>query len=205
MPLKLAIFASGRGSNMKAILQSIADGRLDARVVAAVCNEEGAGALQIADEFSVPSICIPHAGMKRRQHEEKILAALSRFDIDFIVLAGYMRILSPAFLQSFKDPAGFFRVINIHPSLLPAFPGVDAYKDAFDAGVEVSGITVHLVDEQVDHGPILAQTEFARQPGDTLESFRARGLALEHKLYPKVLQQIAQEGVRVTPRGSVTA
>lgn len=205
MSLKLAIFASGRGSNMRAILQSIADGYLDASVAVAVCNEEGAGALKIAREFGVTSICLPHSGMKRREHEEKVLAALKDFDIDFIVLAGYMRILSPAFLKSFKDPAGYFRVINIHPSLLPAFPGVDAYKDAFEAGVEVSGITVHLVDEEVDHGPILAQAEFARLPGDTLDSFRARGLAVEHQLYPKVLQQIAREGVRVTPRGSVTA
>jgi folate-dependent phosphoribosylglycinamide formyltransferase PurN len=123
------------------------------------------------------------------------LQELAEYQIDYVVLCGYMRILSPLFLQPFKDPQGFYRVINIHPSYLPSFPGADAYGDAFAAGVTESGITIHLVDEQVDHGPILAQEKFVRLPEDTLETFKARGLAVEHRLYPATLQNISAKGI----------
>jgi folate-dependent phosphoribosylglycinamide formyltransferase PurN len=109
-----------------------------------------------------------------------------------------MRVLTPLFLNAFKHPDGYFRVINIHPSLLPDFPGASGYEDAFAAGVPESGITVHLVDEHVDHGPILAQARFQREPGDTIETFKARGLALEHQLFPRVLQQVSKEGIKLT-------
>jgi phosphoribosylglycinamide formyltransferase-1 len=111
--------------------------------------------------------------------------------MDFLVLAGYMRILSESFLRAYKDPRGFYRIVNIHPSLLPSFPGKSAYEDAFNYGVKVSGITIHLVDEKVDHGYILAQEAFPRFDDDTLATFKARGLAVEHKLFPEVLQTLA--------------
>jgi formyltetrahydrofolate-dependent phosphoribosylglycinamide formyltransferase len=196
MSLKLAILVSGRGSNMTAILQAVAERRLDAEIKLVFSNNSDAPALETAASYGVPTAAINHKGMSRLEHEERLLSLLDPLDVDFIVLAGYMRILTPHFLLKFRHPDGYYRVINIHPSLLPAFPGAHGYDDAFNYGVRVSGITVHLVDERVDHGPILAQMAFGRLADDTLESFKSRGLKLEHKLLPEVLQNIARCGVQ---------
>lgn len=198
MSISLAILISGRGSNMKAILEAIAQKNLDARVSVVLSNNPNAAGLEIAKEFGVPTACVPSKGKTREQHETEVLAELQKYKVDFVVLAGYMRVLTPHFLGAFKHDDGYFRVINIHPSLLPDFPGASGYEDAFVAGVTESGITVHLVDEHVDHGPILAQARFQREPGDTIETFKARGLALEHQLFPRVLQQVAKEGIKLT-------
>lgn len=195
MPLNLAVFVSGRGSNLEAILKAIKGGSLDASVKAVVSNETGVRALDVAKEYGIEPLVIPSIRLSRQQHEMRIQESLSDLDINYVVLAGYMRILSPSFLKSFSDERGFNRVTNIHPSLLPAFPGMNAYEDAYNYGVKISGITVHLVDDQVDHGPILAQESFSRLPEDSLEDFKARGLALEHQLYPAVLQKLAQGNV----------
>lgn len=204
MPIKLAILVSGRGSNLKAILSQIQEKGLDATVEVVISNEPEAPALQIARDFSVPAMAVPSAGISRSGHEQALLSGLSHYTIDYVVLAGYMRILSVQFLSHFKHHLGFYRVINIHPSLLPAFPGKSAYEDAFAYGVKLSGITIHLVDEKVDHGLILAQEAFPRLAEDTLEAFKARGLAVEHKLYPKVLQQIADNQIPLLSRETVT-
>jgi formyltetrahydrofolate-dependent phosphoribosylglycinamide formyltransferase len=196
MSLKLAILVSGRGSNMTAILQAIAEGRLDAEVKLVFSNNADAVALETAANYGVSTAAVSNKGLNRLDHEERLLSLLLPLGVDFIVLAGYMRILSPHFLSHFRHPDGYFKVINIHPSLLPAFPGAHGYDDAFNYGVRVSGITVHLVDERVDHGPILAQMAFGRLADDSLESFKARGLKLEHKLFPEVLQNIARYGVQ---------
>lgn len=204
MSIKLAIFVSGRGSNLEAILQSVDEGKLDAIPQVVMSNKKGVGALAIAKRYGVPSHVIEgfrpvgvddRIALSRKEHEELILAALDRYSIDYVVLAGYMKILSPFFLSHFKTDEGYYRVINIHPSLLPAFPGASAYDMAFQSGVPESGITVHLVDEQVDHGPVLAQRSFPRYDDDTSETFQARGLAIEHELYPAVLQKIAERGL----------
>lgn len=197
MPISIAILVSGRGSNMKAILSAIREGELDATVPVVISNSAEAPALDIARSFNVPAVSIPNSGLTRQQHEQCVLGELSKHKIDFVVLAGYMRVLTPHFLKEFRHPDGYYRVINIHPSLLPAFPGAHAYEDAFAYGVRLSGITVHLVDEAVDHGPILAQATFPRLPEDTIESFRARGLQIEHELYPAVLNEIAQSGIKI--------
>jgi formyltetrahydrofolate-dependent phosphoribosylglycinamide formyltransferase len=183
---------------MKAILEAIAEKELDARVSVVLSNNSSAAGLEVAKEFGVPTACVPSKGKTREQHETEVLAELAKHQVDYIVLAGYMRVLTPLFLNAFKHPDGYFRVINIHPSLLPDFPGASGYEDAFAAGVPESGITVHLVDEHVDHGPILAQARFQREPGDTIETFKARGLALEHQLFPRVLQQVSKEGIKLT-------
>lgn len=198
MPIAIAILISGRGSNMKAILEAIARGELDARVSVVLSNNPTAPGLEIAAVHGVPTVCVPSKGKTREQHEKEVIETLKNYEIDYVVLAGYMRVLTPLFLSAFKSPEGYFRVINIHPSLLPAFPGASGYEDAFAAGVTKSGITIHLVDEEVDHGPILAQAEFDRLPDDTVETFKARGLALEHQLFPRVLQQIATQGIKLT-------
>lgn len=195
MPLKIAVLASGRGSNLEAILEAVAAGRLDATVKLVLVNVASAGAIDIAKRFEVPYAVVANAGMPRKEHELKVIEELKKHDLDFVVLAGYMRVLSPQFLAEFKDSKGFFRVINIHPSLLPSFPGIRGYEEAYEYGVKVAGVTVHLVDERVDHGPILAQAAFNREVDDTLETFKARGLRIEHDLYPQVLQEIAQKGV----------
>lgn len=202
MPIKLAVLVSGRGSNLEAILDAITRGELDAVVQLVLSNNPEAPACDIARRFGVPCEVVANAGLSRTEHEEILLRRLSTVPIDYVVLAGYMRILTSNFLRHFADPAGFYRVINIHPSLLPAFPGKSAYADAFEHGVRVSGITVHLVDDLVDHGPILAQQAFPRLENDSLESFQCRGLEIEHRLYPAVLQQIAREGVRLLPVAS---
>jgi len=193
MSLTIAILVSGRGSNLGAILNAVKAGRLNAKVAAIVSNKEGVGAIEIAKRFGLEVKVIPSGGLSREEHEKLVFNYLKEFEIDYVVLAGYMRILSPYLLRKYEDERGFYRVVNIHPSLLPAFPGKDAYQDAFQYGVKLSGITIHLVDEDIDHGPILAQEAFPRLPGDTLDEFRGRGLAIEHVLYPAVLQQLAEQ------------
>jgi len=183
---------------MQAILDAIASRELKARVTVVLSNNPNAGALEIAKDYGIRTVCVPSKGKTREEHEAEVLKALSMYEIDFVVLAGYMRVLTPTFLRAFWSSEGYFRVINIHPSLLPEFPGANAYEDAFNAGATKGGVTVHLVDEEVDHGPILAQEEFERLPDDTLESFKARGLAIEHKLYPRVLQEVASKGIKLT-------
>lgn len=197
MSLRIAILVSGRGSNMTAILDAIDAGQLDAEVALVFSNNADAPALITATKRGIPTSVISHRGIPREHHEQQVLKLLKDSGkIDFVVLAGYMRILSENFLRGFKDEnLGVYRVINIHPSLLPSFPGTHGYEEAFEYGVRMAGITVHLVDEKVDHGPILAQECFPRLPEDDLESFKARGLALEHKLFPRVLQDISKNGI----------
>lgn len=205
MPLKIAVFISGRGSNLNAIIQAIADKELNAVIQTVVSNDPDAFGLTIAKQHGLTTFALSHKGMNRREHESKLLEYLKDKDVDYIVLAGYMRVLSPHFLNAWKHESGYFKVINIHPSLLPAFKGTSGYEDAFNYGVKVSGVTVHLVDEDVDHGPILAQVPFPRFPNDTLEAFCARGLSVEHALYPSVLQTIATEGIQLTPATKLEA
>ncbi len=204
MSIKLAVLVSGRGSNLAAILETIKNGTLDAQVELVISNKNGVGALDIAKEHGVKAKVIESDGLKRVPHEEMLLAELNKHKIDLVVLAGYMRVLTPFFLKHFRDPAGYYKIINIHPSMLPAFPGKDAYGDAYTAGVSESGITVHLVDEEVDHGPILAQRTFPRLPADTLDEFKARGLTLEHALLPHVLHEISLHGLEKLVKAEVT-
>lgn len=195
MSINIAVFISGRGSNLNAIIQAIADKRLNAQIKAVISNDPDAAGLTIAEQHGLEIFSLSQKGMTRAQHEEKILEYLKPLDLDYLVLAGYMRILSPDFLKHFKANEGHYKVINIHPSLLPAFPGTDAYKQAFEYGVKVSGVTVHLIDESMDKGIIIAQEPFPRFPDDTLETFTQRGLSVEHALYPAVLQQVAKHGI----------
>lgn len=194
MSLKIALFASGRGSNVQAILDAIQSGALEAQVQCVVCNVEDAPVIGLARRAGVPAQVIPHTGLSREDHEAQILEALAEFEIDYLVLAGYMRLFTPGFLNKFKQE-GHYRVVNIHPSLLPAFPGSKGYEDAFHYGVKLSGVTVHFVDDAMDNGPILLQEAFPRLDNDALEDFKARGLALEHQLYPKALQLLAENQV----------
>lgn len=203
MSIKLAVLVSGRGSNLEAILRAIKDNELDAKVEVVISNRPEALALHVARKYGVHAVAIDQKGMTRSEHEQRILQELEPYSIDYLVLAGYMRMLSPEFLQGFKHSDGYFRVVNIHPSMLPQFPGAHAYEEAFNAGVAESGITVHLVDELMDNGPILAQEKFVRLQSDTIDEFKKRGLAVEHRLFPAVLQDLALHGVRIEQKESI--
>lgn len=189
MPPKIALLASGRGSNVRAILSAIRDGRLRALPVCVLTNREDAAVIQIAREFDVPVEVVPHQDLSREAHDARVLDALSPYQPEWLVMAGYMRLVTPTLLKPFVGPLGY-QVVNIHPSLLPAFPGVDAYRQAYEYGVKTTGVTVHLVDEQMDHGPILHQASFMVTPEMTLADVEATGLALEHQIYPEVLSAL---------------
>ena len=203
-PLSLVCMASGWGSNVMAIHQAIVDKRLNARILGVISNQRDAGVIDRARQAGLSVSVIPHSDFaSRADHESALLDAITALDPQLIVLAGYMRILSPAFVQAIQAPPRF-RLINIHPALLPAFPGTHGYADAFNYGVTVSGVTVHFVDEGVDTGPIIAQQAFYRTSDDTLESFKEKGLTIEHQLYPAVLQAIANEQITVTTQPNNT-
>jgi phosphoribosylglycinamide formyltransferase-1 len=189
MPLDLGVLISGRGSNLQAILDAISTGELDARVRLVISNRPGVQGLARAEAAGVPTCVVNHKDFASRQaFDAAMVEALRRHDVSWIVLAGFMRIVTPVLLDAFPH-----RVINIHPSLLPAFPGVNAQAAALAYGVRIAGCTVHLVDSGTDTGPILAQAAVDVLDGDTEESLSARILHREHELLVHVLRAIAQD------------
>lgn len=189
--LRLAVLVSGRGSNLESLLRASREGRMDADVVLVVSNKADAPALDVAAKAGVRALVLPSAGLARDAHEASVAAALREAAPDIVCLAGYMRILSPGFIRAFEG-----RLLNVHPSLLPAFPGVDAQAQAHAAGVRVAGCTVHFVTEQVDAGPILAQAAVALPPGCSADEARARILEAEHALYPRAVHLLAAGDAR---------
>ncbi len=175
---RLAILLSGRGSNFVAIHQAIQRGDLKAEICCVISNIADAGGLTSAREFGLPAIAVPSRGLGRIEYDRLILAKLRPYDPALVCLAGFMRIISPEFLKEYPG-----RVLNIHPALLPSFPGLHAQKQALQHGVKVSGCTVHLVDEGVDTGPILLQRAVEVLADDTEESLSARILEQEHQIY----------------------
>ncbi len=183
---KLGILLSGRGSNFLAIHRAIQDHRLnDAEIAVVLSNIEDAPGLTAARDLGLPAIAIPSAGRKRADHDAEMIARLSNHKVDLVCLAGYMRIISPAFVQAFPN-----RILNVHPSLLPAFPGLDAQHQAFDYGAKVTGCTVHFVDEAVDHGVIILQKTVPVLDEDTPETLSARILEQEHLAYPEAIARV---------------
>ena len=175
---RLAILLSGRGSNFVAIHQAIQRGDLKAEICCVISNIADAGGLTSAREFGLPAIAVPSSGLGRIEYDRLLLAKLRPYDPALVCLAGFMRIISPEFLKEYPG-----RVLNIHPALLPSFPGLHAQKQALQHGVKVSGCTVHLVDEGVDTGPILLQRAVEVLGDDTEESLSARILEQEHQIY----------------------
>lgn len=187
MTLELGVLISGRGSNLQAILDAIERGALDARVRLVVSNRGEAFGLERARAAGVATAVVDHRQFTDRgTFEREVVRLLHEHGAQWLVLAGFMRIVTRELLNSFRD-----RVVNIHPSLLPAFPGVDAQAQAIDYGVHLTGCTVHLVDEGVDHGPILAQAAITVEPGDTRDSLAERLLDTEHRLLVATLRHIA--------------
>ena len=199
MSRTLGVLISGRGSNLQAILDAITEGRLDARVGVVVSNQADARGLERAEAAGVPTAVVSHKDYASREaFDEAVLARLNQHDVDVVCLAGFMRILSPVLVRAFSN-----RILNIHPSLLPAFVGLHAQRQAVEHGAKLSGCTVHLVDEELDHGPILLQAPVAVEERDTEESLSARILAQEHKLYPEAIQLILDGKVRIDGRRAV--
>jgi phosphoribosylglycinamide formyltransferase 1 len=192
--IQVGVVASGRGTNFQSLVEARSRGKLDADLAVLVCNVPGAGVLERARKAGVPSVLIDHTkfGSDREAFEREVIAALRRYRVDLVVHAGFMRIVTPYYIGEFRN-----RILNIHPSLLPAFPGAHAQRDALAAGVKVSGCTVHLVDETVDGGPILLQQPVAVQSGDTEDRLASRILEREHVLLPLAVQLVAGGFIRV--------
>jgi phosphoribosylglycinamide formyltransferase 1 len=193
--MRLGILISGRGSNFEAIANSIVRGKLDAEIAIVISNRANAAGLEIARERGLPVRVIPSQGLDREAYDRLLVDELRTHEVELVCLAGFMRLLSAHFVRAFPD-----RVLNIHPSLLPAFPGLDAQRQAFDHGVKITGCTVHFVDEFLDSGPILMQSAVPVLDSDTVETLSARILAQEHAIYSKSIQLVAEGRVRIEGR-----
>jgi len=186
-PVRLGVLLSGRGSNFLAIAESIRAGRLKGvEIAVVVSNVADAGGLKAAQELGLPTEVFVSKGRKRAEHDADVIACLRVHKVNLVCLAGYMRLLSPEFIAAFPN-----RILNIHPSLLPAFPGLEAQQQAFDYGVKVAGCTVHFVDEHLDHGPIVAQRAIAVLESDDAHSLAERILAEEHVAYTEAIARVA--------------
>jgi len=193
--ITLGVLASGSGTNLQAILDAAAKGTLQARIAVVIANVASAQALDRARAAGVEALVVPHkAYPDRESFDAALVAALRERGVDLVVLAGFMRLVTPVLLDAFP-----MRIVNVHPALLPAFPGVRAQQQAFDYGVRIAGCTVHFVDRGTDTGPIIAQAAVPVLDDDDEPALRARILAEEHALLPKVLQWIAEGRVRVEP------
>lgn len=195
MTVRIGVLLSGRGSNFLALHAAIERGEIPARIALVLANITDAPGLARARELGIPAAAIPHQGQPRAIQEEKVLDALRRAEAEWVCLAGYMRLLSPAFVSAFPR-----RILNIHPSLLPAFPGLDAQEQSLAHGVKVSGCTVHLVDEGLDSGPIVVQRTVPVLDGDTPRTLAARILEQEHLAYPEALRRLLTEPWRIEGR-----
>jgi phosphoribosylglycinamide formyltransferase-1 len=196
MPHRIGVLLSGRGSNFEALADSIAAGRLPgAQIVLVISNRQDAPGLARAAERQIPARVIPSKGLQREAYDNLVVAELKRAGVELVCLAGFMRLLSPYFVACFPQ-----RILNIHPSLLPSFPGLEAQRQALEYGVKFSGCTVHLVDENLDAGPILAQSIVPVRDDDTDESLSARILAEEHRIYTDAVRLILSGNYRIEGR-----
>jgi len=183
---RIGILISGRGSNMIALADAAGDGRIpNAEIAAVISDQPNAAGLSKAKERGIETLVIERRGRTRAEHDREIVAALKAREVDLVCLAGYMRVLSREFLDGYRG-----RILNIHPSLLPSFPGLDAQRQALEQGAKETGCTVHFVDETLDGGPIIAQRVVPVYEGDTVESLSARVLVEEHKLYAEAVSLV---------------
>jgi phosphoribosylglycinamide formyltransferase-1 len=180
---RLGILISGRGSNFEAIADQIASGQTLAEIAVVISNRPDARGLQIARERGLNAVCIPSKGLDREIYDRMLLEELERNDVELVCLAGFMRLLSASFIRRFPN-----RILNIHPSLLPAFPGLDAQHQALEHGVKITGCTVHFVDEHLDAGPIILQAPVAVLDDDSVDSLSARILREEHRIYSEAVR-----------------
>jgi len=194
----IGILLSGRGSNFEAIARNVAAGKIPAKIALVISNREQAPGLERARQMGLKTLFIPSKGVEREAYDGKVVAALKEAQVDLVCLAGFMRILSPVFVRAFPG-----RILNIHPALLPAFPGLDAQKQALDYGVKFSGCTVHIVDEGMDTGPIVLQAVVPVLDDDTVETLSARILKEEHRIYSEAVCLMLEDKVRIEGRRTV--
>lgn len=188
--MKLAIFASGNGSNFQALVTKLREKKLAVTVDWLFCDQPDAYVLQRAEELEVPtSQFSPKDFANKVAYEQEILRQLHERKIDLVILAGYMRIVGPTLLTAFEN-----KIVNIHPSLLPDFPGLHGIRDAYEAGVSTTGVTVHLIDAGVDTGPIIRQEKVKIEPTDTLEILEQKIHAVEHRIYPEIVEEMIKNG-----------
>ncbi len=196
----LGILLSGRGSNFDAIADNVAAGKIPARISVVISNRADAGGIESAKRRGLNALVVPSKGVPREEHDRQVVNALQQHQVDLVCLAGYMRLLSPWFVQQFPR-----RILNIHPSLLPAFPGLDAQKQAFDYGVKFSGCTVHFVDEHLDHGEILVQKVVPVLDTDDDHTLAARILEQEHIAYSEAIRIVLSDSSKVVGRRVLAA
>jgi phosphoribosylglycinamide formyltransferase-1 len=192
---RLGILLSGRGSNFEAIANSIAAGKLDAEIAVVISNRASARGLEMARSRGLESVAIPSQGMDRETYDALLIEELVKHGIDLVCLAGFMRLLSAKFVTAFPG-----RILNIHPSLLPAFPGLDAQHQALQHGVKITGCTVHLVDEHLDAGPIILQASVPVLDDDTVDTLSQRILVEEHRLYTEAIRIVLSGKYRIVGR-----
>jgi len=196
MTRRIGVLLSGRGSNFEALAESCAGGRIpNAEIALVVSNREGAPGIERARSRGIPVRVIPSKGLERETYDRQVAAALEEARVELVCLAGYMRLLSPFFVARFSG-----RILNIHPSLLPAFPGLEAQRQALEHGVKWSGCTVHFVDENLDAGPIIVQATVPVRDDDTVESLSARILAEEHRIYTEAVRIVLDGRYRIEGR-----
>ena len=197
---RLGILISGRGSNFEALARAVDSGVIPAEIAVVISNRESARGLEIAREWGLPAVCLPSRGQDRVEYDQGLIAELQRYQVDLVCLAGYLRLLSSQFVDVFSG-----RILNVHPSLLPAFPGLDAQYQALVHGVKITGCTVHFVDAQLDSGPIVLQAAVPVLDDDTAESLSARILAEEHRIYPEAVNLVLSGKYRIEGRRVVNA
>ncbi|HXX71682.1 MAG TPA: phosphoribosylglycinamide formyltransferase [Candidatus Acidoferrum sp.] len=196
MKKRIGVLISGRGSNLEALADSMARSRIpNAEIAIVVSNRDDAPGLEIARICGIEARAIPSKGLEREAYDKLVVAALKEKNVDLVCLAGYMRLLSPYFVNAFSG-----RILNIHPSLLPAFPGLEAQRQALEHGVKFSGCTVHFVDENLDAGPILLQAVVPIGDNDTPEALAARILSEEHRIYSEAVRLVLEGRVRIEGR-----
>ena len=194
--MKIGILISGRGSNMAAIVEAAQSGAIDGGEISVVISDQAnAAGLAKAREFGVETLVIAKNGRSREAHDAEIIAELQKYGVELVCLAGYMRLLSADFVRAFPN-----KIINIHPSLLPSFKGLDAQKQAIDYGAKISGCTVHFVDEHLDHGAIIMQKSVEIADADTADTLAAKILELEHALYVEAIKRIVQKKIIISGR-----
>jgi phosphoribosylglycinamide formyltransferase-1 len=192
----LGILLSGRGSNFEAIAKNVVSGKIpDARIAVVISNRTDAGGIEAAKRLGLKTMVIPSKGKQREDHDREVVTALQQHNVDLVCLAGYMRLLSPWFVKQFPH-----KILNIHPSLLPAFPGLEAQQQAFAYGVKVAGCTVHFVDEELDHGAIIVQKSVPVLDSDDEHSLAARILQQEHIAYSEAISKVLQGKFEISGR-----
>lgn len=194
--MRFAVFASGRGTNLQAIIKAIKKGKINAELALVVSDNKGALALKRAKKAGIKTAVVdPKPFTSREDYDLEIVRILEQEQIDFIVLAGFMRIITSALISCFPN-----KILNIHPALLPSFKGVHGIEEAFNYGVKVTGVTVHFIDDKMDHGPVILQGEVKIKENDTLETLEKKIHKVEHKIYPEAIRLFVEEKVKIEGR-----